>query len=141
MLRLVAALLGRAPESTEVGPLLGRRRFFVPHGGLVPLQLVPYEWRQYPDQSLSNPWVFRRLASCACLLSSRQAKLRVPGRTVNSSPLSWLHNLQTTIPFQHPTAPLSRPGCWAYPDMLEVNGVDLLALNTANSEIRANLTL
>eukprot|EP01046_Picozoa_sp_COSAG06_P027458 COSAG06_NODE_2426_length_6899_cov_7.350147_12_plen_122_part_01 len=28
---------------------------------------------------------------------------------------SWLHNLQTTIKFRHPTAPLSVPGCWAYP--------------------------
>lgn len=29
-------------------------------------------------------------------------------------------NLQTTIPFQHLTHPISRPSCWAYPDMLEV---------------------
>jgi len=37
--------------------------------------------------------------------------------------MSWLHNLQTTIPFQDPEAPLSQPGCWAYPDMLEVGRI------------------
>ena len=35
---------------------------------------------------------------------------------INSSPMSWYHNLQTTIAFQDAKAPLSRPGCWAYPD-------------------------
>ena len=29
-------------------------------------------------------------------------------------------NLQTLRPYQDRTQPLSRPGCWAYPDMLEV---------------------
>lgn len=33
---------------------------------------------------------------------------------------SVMHNLHTTIPFQDIDNPLSRPGCWAYPDMLEV---------------------
>jgi alpha-galactosidase len=33
---------------------------------------------------------------------------------INNSPFSWLANLQTTIAFQDPAAPLSRPGCWAY---------------------------
>lgn len=33
---------------------------------------------------------------------------------INNSPFSWLRNLQTTIRFQDPVAPLSRPGCWAY---------------------------
>jgi hypothetical protein len=32
---------------------------------------------------------------------------------------SVLHNLFSTIPFQDKDQPLSRPGCWAYPDMLE----------------------
>ena len=36
---------------------------------------------------------------------------------INSSPMSWLSNLQTTIRFQDPKTPLSQPGCWAYPDM------------------------
>ena len=34
---------------------------------------------------------------------------------------SWTRNLQTVVPFLDPVAPLSRPGCWAYPDMLQVN--------------------
>merc|ERR1711865_251027 len=42
---------------------------------------------------------------------------------INSSPQSWLANLQTTIKFQDFEAPLSQPGCWAYPDMLEVGRV------------------
>ena len=42
---------------------------------------------------------------------------------INSSPMSWLSNLQTTIPFQDRKAPLSQPGCWAYPDMLEVGRI------------------
>jgi alpha-galactosidase len=31
--------------------------------------------------------------------------------------------LQRTIPYQALTDPLSRPGCWAYPDMLEVGNI------------------
>jgi alpha-galactosidase len=42
---------------------------------------------------------------------------------INSSPQSWLANLQTTIKFQDLDAPLAQPGCWAYPDMLEVGRV------------------
>jgi len=42
---------------------------------------------------------------------------------INASPMSWLGNLQTTIQFQDPVKPLSRPGCWAYPDMLEVGRI------------------
>jgi len=42
---------------------------------------------------------------------------------INSSPSSWLANLQTTTKFQNLSAPLSVPGCWAYPDMLEVGRV------------------
>ena len=34
---------------------------------------------------------------------------------INASPMSWYGNLQTTIRFQDKTAPLSVPGCWAYP--------------------------
>ena len=33
---------------------------------------------------------------------------------------TWYGNLQTTIRFQDWEYPLSRPGCWAYPDMLQV---------------------
>ena len=44
---------------------------------------------------------------------------------INSSPMSWYSNLQTTIKFQDKTTPLSVPGCWAYPDMLEVGRIDL----------------
>jgi alpha-galactosidase len=32
-------------------------------------------------------------------------------------------NLQTLVPFQDRVEPLSRPGCWAYPDMLEVGNL------------------
>jgi alpha-galactosidase len=42
---------------------------------------------------------------------------------INSSPQSWVRNLQTTRRFQDKAQPLSRPGCWAYPDMLEVGRV------------------
>eukprot|EP00931_Biecheleriopsis_adriatica_P060406 TRINITY_DN36279_c0_g1_i1.p1 TRINITY_DN36279_c0_g1~~TRINITY_DN36279_c0_g1_i1.p1 ORF type:complete len:429 (-),score=54.60 TRINITY_DN36279_c0_g1_i1:155-1441(-) len=42
---------------------------------------------------------------------------------INSSPLSWLNNLQTAVKFLDYEAPLSQPGCWAYPDMLEVGRV------------------
>lgn len=42
---------------------------------------------------------------------------------INSGASSWLANLQTTIRFQDNAAPLSVPGCWAYPDMLEVGMV------------------
>jgi len=44
---------------------------------------------------------------------------------INNSPFSWLRNLQTTIRFQDPVNPLSRPGCWAYPDMLEVGRISV----------------
>jgi hypothetical protein len=44
---------------------------------------------------------------------------------INSSPTSWYANLQTTIAFQDPVTPLSRPGCWAYPDMLEVGRINV----------------
>ncbi len=42
---------------------------------------------------------------------------------INNSPMSWYSNLQTTIQFQDPINPLSVPGCWAYPDMLEVGRI------------------
>ena len=42
---------------------------------------------------------------------------------INAGVGSWLSNLQTTIKFQDYDAPLSQPGCWAYPDMLEVGRV------------------
>ena len=37
--------------------------------------------------------------------------------------MSWLSNLQTTTRFQDYDTPLSVPGCWSYPDMLEVGRV------------------
>eukprot|EP00039_Didymoeca_costata_P010421 m.140153 g.140153 ORF g.140153 m.140153 type:complete len:560 (+) comp14820_c0_seq2:34-1713(+) len=42
---------------------------------------------------------------------------------INAGQMSWFRNLQTTIRFQDWNAPVSRPGCWAYPDMLEVGRV------------------
>jgi len=39
---------------------------------------------------------------------------------ISASWSSWFNNLQTTIKFLDYNNPLSRPGCWAYPDMLEV---------------------
>lgn len=36
---------------------------------------------------------------------------------------SFFSNLQTTIKFQDYNNPLARPGCWAYPDMLEVGNM------------------
>ena len=42
---------------------------------------------------------------------------------INAGTASWLTNLQTTRRFQDPAKPLSQPGCWAYPDMLEVGRV------------------
>jgi len=36
---------------------------------------------------------------------------------------SWFNNLQTVIKFLDYNNPLSRPGCWAYPDMLEVGNI------------------
>jgi len=36
---------------------------------------------------------------------------------------SWFNNLQTAIKFLDYDNPLSRPGCWAYPDMLEVGNL------------------
>ena len=43
---------------------------------------------------------------------------------INSGAFSWLSNLQTTTRFQDHDAPLAVPGCWAYPDMLEVGRVE-----------------
>lgn len=42
---------------------------------------------------------------------------------INASPKSWFNNLQTARKFLENDPPLSRPGCWAYPDMLEVGQV------------------
>lgn len=38
---------------------------------------------------------------------------------INAGHTSWYRNLQTTIRFQSWEAPVSQPGCWAYPDMRE----------------------
>ena len=43
---------------------------------------------------------------------------------INSGLTSWFANLQTTTKFQNLTHPLSQPGVWAYPDMLEVGRID-----------------
>jgi alpha-galactosidase len=42
---------------------------------------------------------------------------------INAGSESWMRNLQSTIKFQDWAKPLSQPGCWAYPDMLEVGRV------------------
>ena len=42
---------------------------------------------------------------------------------INAGLTSWLANLQTTTKFQDAEAPLSVPGCWAYPDMMEVGRI------------------
>jgi len=42
---------------------------------------------------------------------------------ISTASQSWVRNLQSTIPFQSWDSPLSQPGCWAYPDMLEVGRV------------------
>ena len=57
---------------------------------------------------------------------------------INSGAESWLSNLQTTIKFQDKDAPLSVPGCWAYPDMLEVGRVAEPAPGTFFSWNRAH---
>lgn len=38
----------------------------------------------------------------------------------NNGMATWYNNLQTTVRFQTWDSPVSRPGCWAYPDMLQV---------------------
>ena len=43
---------------------------------------------------------------------------------IHSSEYSWFENLQTTIRFSGGDAPVSQPGCWAYPDMLEIGRVE-----------------
>ena len=58
----------------------------------------------------SNPLVFRAV-------SERPASASL-ARQINAGSGSWLANLQTTTKFQDAAAPLSVPGCWAYPDML-----------------------
>lgn len=57
---------------------------------------------------------------------------------INSGTTSWLENLQTTTRFQDFDAPLSRPGCWAYPDMLEVGRVDAPTTESFGSWNRAH---
>ena len=56
---------------------------------------------------------------------------------INSGSQSWFDNLQTAVRFlQDP--PLSQPGCWAYPDMLEVGRVAEPLPNTRFSWNRAH---
>jgi len=57
---------------------------------------------------------------------------------INAGSESWISNLQTTIKFQDWERPLSVPGCWAYPDMLEVGRVSEPAPNTSYSWNRAH---
>ena len=45
---------------------------------------------------------------------------------------SAVYNINRALPYLRPEAPLSRPGCWAYPDMLEV-GVTLAEGATAQA--------
>lgn len=57
---------------------------------------------------------------------------------INAGAFSWLDNLQTTIRFQDYDAPVSVPGCWAYPDMLEVGRVQAPAEGAFHSWNRAH---
>jgi len=57
---------------------------------------------------------------------------------INGGALSWLNNLQTAIRFLDYEAPLSQPGVWAYPDMLEVGRVAEPAVGTFYSWNRAH---
>jgi len=45
-----------------------------------------------------------------------------------------MRKLQTTIPFQDVNRPISRPGCWAFPDMLEVGNFGSTDLATVESK-------
>ena len=38
------------------------------------------------------------------------------GNDINTGPDSWFSNLQDVRQFTDPEKPLSRPGCWAYPE-------------------------
>merc|ERR1740139_409035 len=46
---------------------------------------------------------------------------------------SVMWNLQQSIPFLDPIKPLSRPGCWAYADMMQVGSNKYGSLSTAES--------
>ncbi|KAJ9455014.1 Alpha-galactosidase [Diplonema papillatum] len=50
---------------------------------------------------------------------------------IQANPTSWFSNLQTTAPFLG-EPPLSRPGSWAYPDMLEVGNLPTFEENRAH---------
>ena len=45
-----------------------------------------------------------------------------------------VRKLQTTIPFQDVSSPISRPGCWAFPDMLEVGNFGSTDLGRVESK-------
>ena len=45
-----------------------------------------------------------------------------------------MRKLQTTIPFQDVNSPISRPGCWAFPDMLEVGNFGSTDLGRVESK-------
>jgi len=51
---------------------------------------------------------------------------------ISASWNSFFSNLQTTIKFQDYDNPLSRPGCWAYPDMLEVGNLPTYSQDRAH---------
>ena len=53
---------------------------------------------------------------------------------------SWLHNLQTTTKFRDPDAPLSVPGCWAYPVRRRTIAV-VAPVQRASAEVTAALLL
>lgn len=54
----------------------------------------------------------------------RVLRLRRVSQDIAPQFFSAVCNLNRALPYLRPEAPLSRPGCWAYPDMLEV-GVTL----------------
>eukprot|EP00041_Stephanoeca_diplocostata_P027458 m.754988 g.754988 ORF g.754988 m.754988 type:complete len:449 (-) comp23179_c0_seq7:327-1673(-) len=56
---------------------------------------------------------------------------RVSG-DINSAWESVMGNLQHTTPFQNASHPIAQPGCWAYPDMLEVGRMKNYSENAAH---------
>eukprot|EP00456_Euglypha_rotunda_P072685 TRINITY_DN6586_c0_g1_i2.p1 TRINITY_DN6586_c0_g1~~TRINITY_DN6586_c0_g1_i2.p1 ORF type:complete len:534 (-),score=57.64 TRINITY_DN6586_c0_g1_i2:133-1734(-) len=51
---------------------------------------------------------------------------------ISASWTSFFNNLQTVVPYTDYNNPLSRPGCWAYPDMLEVGNIGVFAQEQAH---------
>ena len=52
---------------------------------------------------------------------------------------STVHNVNRALPYLRPSAPLSRPGCWAYPDSKTAVSISALAALSQQSITRAVL--